>query len=102
MLCEIFLLSKKFHMSPGFFVVVDHSLVCCKSAALTFSHLIYHILFLDSMVNNRHGMCGPAAHAKQGTKVHAYHACDLEKVKATIEKDLCESFQHIHCAWTDL
>jgi hypothetical protein len=118
MLCEIFLLSKKFHISPGFFVVLDHSLVRCKSAALTFfstesyalkvscfdifSLEIYHILFSDSMVKNRHGMRGPAARAKQGAKVHAYRARDPEKVKATIEKDLCESFQHTYRTWTDL
>jgi predicted transcriptional regulator len=48
------------------------------------------------MVKNRRGMRGPAARAKQGAKVHAYRARDPEKVKATIEKDLCESFQCIH------
>lgn len=55
-----------------------------------------------SIVKNRHDMHGASACVKHSAIVYVYHTHNLVKVKATIEKDLCESFQLIHYALTNL
>ncbi|KAG2349861.1 hypothetical protein BDR05DRAFT_943716 [Suillus weaverae] len=61
-----------------------------KAHILTTAHSPVLCAFCG-MAKTRCGICSAGSHAKQGTRVQAYQACDLTKVKATMEQDL-----HIH------